>query len=124
MGRKRFTDKECAFIKENFEKFGPQFCSDELNKTKNSISDKAHSLGLKLPHDTLSKIHCAAKSWTFRKEKNNKSVDKNLFIDNYTKESAYILGLLWSDGCVRFKYNKYQDIILKRPRKNAKQLRI
>jgi len=91
----KWTKKEIDFLKENYPKYGKEYCSKELNINISKIKGKVQRLNLHLKDKT----------------------DINIFKNIKTKETAYIMGLLWSDGYINEKiYNvgiesKYDDMI-------------
>lgn len=77
--RKNFTESEISFLKTNYKRLGGKYCSKKLKRAYNCIIVKANRLGLRVY---------------------NKPIDISIFKNPQTKEIAYILGLLWADGCV------------------------
>lgn len=84
---KRWNNDEIDFLKENYSKNSAIFCSLSLNRSLNSIRIKASCLNLQ------------NKITLFRK---NKNIDT--FININTKETSYVLGLLWADGYLTKNY--------------------
>lgn len=81
-----WCESDLNFLSVNYEKMGVSYCCKKLEMNKRRVVSKANELGLK----------------TNKREryenKNKKTVKYNLFEDEFTKESVYILGLLWADG--------------------------
>lgn len=98
--RRKITEEEIKFIKDNYCLMGIKYCADMLNLKKSSVGSIAFRNGLKvtLPAGRF-------------KEKNI------INIDDYIKVSdsniAYILGLVWTDGCVTFANNNTKTPIIK-----------
>lgn len=92
-----WCDTDLKFLKDNYEKYGVNYCVEKLKVNRRRIISKANSLGLK--------TNIVIKS----ENKNKLKVNYDLFNNNFTKESVYILGLLWADGHVR-KENKTTSI--------------
>lgn len=97
--RKRLKDCEIEFIKNNYSSKGNKYCSDYLLLNRSSVSSVARRLGLKVNKDLL--------------QKGNEIIN----IDDYTNVTdpkiSYILGLIWTDGCVSFASNKSKTPIVK-----------
>ena len=92
-----WLESDLKFLIENYTINGVDFCVKNLNCSRRRIIYKANSLGLK--------TNVIIKS----ESKTKKSVNYELFDNNMSKESVYILGLLWADGHVR-KDNKTTSI--------------
>lgn len=93
----KWTKDEIDVLHNDYNEKGVNYCVKLLNKNRRSVIYKANSLGLK----TRVRI---------KKESSKKNkVNYQLFDDKMTKESVYILGLLWADGHVRDE-NKYTVI--------------
>jgi hypothetical protein len=84
-----WLDSEINFLKDNYQEFGSEHCAKKLNKTKKQIVSKANLIGLKT--DVIVRFECNGKNL----------VNYKLFNEDFTKESVYILGLLWADGHIR-----------------------
>lgn len=84
-----WLDYELDFLKNNYKKHGVDYCIEKLNMDRRRIINKANSLGLKT--DIIIKSE----------SKNKPKVNHILFDTEFTKESVYILGLLWADGHLR-----------------------
>lgn len=80
----RYKKEEINFILDNYESYGSKYCSMYMDKTTESICNKARSLGLvrkKLnKHPSVQKINPCQ------------------FWDIVSKEVAYFLGYFWADG--------------------------
>lgn len=87
--KKIWLDYDLDFLKNNYKKYGVDYCVEKLNMDRRRIINKANSLNLKT--DVFIKSE----------SKNKKLVNYKLFNDIFTKESAYVLGLLWADGHLR-----------------------
>lgn len=74
----KYTQQEIDFIKKYYISDGPLYCAQHLNRSRNSITHKANSLGIRII--------------------TNKQINTKIFTEQYTPESSYILGLLWADG--------------------------
>lgn len=97
-----FTDKETDFIVKHYPSNGSKYCAKNLNKSVKQIQSKVRRLKLKL---TKEKDYLyRAKAGQGRKKiliSDNYKVKPNQFINRFTKESAYLLGLLWADGYIK-----------------------
>jgi len=84
-----WLDVEIKFLKDNYQEFGSEYCAEKLNKSRKQIVSKANLIGLKT-------------NVIVRGENKGKNiVNYRLFSKDFTKESVYILGLLWADGHIR-----------------------
>lgn len=104
--RKKYTEEEIDFIKNNYFEKGPRYCCEKLNKSYSSIVVKAYKLKIKHdPNVFMPKI--------FEYNKNN------CYRTNYTKyykkftelkdpKYIYILGLLWADGNIYVKKPRHR----------------
>lgn len=97
ISKEMWSDNDLKFLNNNYAKYGVNYCTEKLNVNRRRIISKANSLGLKT--DIIIKSE----------NKNKLKVNYDLFNNNFTKESVYILGLLWADGHVR-KENKTTSI--------------
>ena len=86
-----WCEEELNFLINNYENFGVDYCANKLKTNRRRVISKANNLGLK------TKIIIKSES------KNKKIVNHTLFKNEFTKESVYILGLLWADGHVKNK---------------------
>ena len=95
------------YIKENFLKYGSKHCEIYLNLGRGKvdyIARKKLKLG-KLDRKIYGKIISDGKS-EFYKKNHTYLVNHEHFINVKSKESSYILGLLWADGNVHEFNNK------------------
>lgn len=92
----KWTEKEIELLINNYENKGVSYCCQLLNLNRRRIISKANKLGLH------TKVINKSES------KNKKFIDFKLFKE-FTKESVYILGLLWADGNINLK-NKITSI--------------
>lgn len=98
----KYTEQEDKLLKEFYPLKGARFCSEKLNRKVESIWDRAKTLKLKINKEVLSEILTDAFS------KNKKySLNENIFLNEKTPESCYLLGLLWADGSIRNGKNSY-----------------
>lgn len=95
-----WDEKSLIFLKENYEKYGVDYCVKHLGFNRRRIITKANLLGL------ITNVVIKTES------KNKPKVNYRLFGEEFTKESVYILGLLWADGHVRLE-NKTTSISCK-----------
>jgi hypothetical protein len=79
------------FVKQNYPNRGGKYCAEQLNLSRPTIFGIARKLKLKCD---LSNI-----ALKYRIKKPEK-VHPQQFICPNTPEAAYILGLLWADGCI------------------------
>jgi len=84
-----WSDDDLEWLIINYKKYGVGYCVSGLKADRRRVINKANSLGLKT--DIIIKSE----------SKNKPKVNHMLFDTEFTKESAYILGLLWADGHIR-----------------------
>jgi hypothetical protein len=94
----KWRKEEDLWLKSNYSKMGSLECSKILRKTKSSIENRVFKLNLKLSPDLKSKI--------FSKNPEACNVNPNRFYQINTKEIAYLLGLIWSDGHLNSSKNR------------------
>jgi len=87
-----YNIEEIKFIKEFYPIFGAKYCSNYLNRDVRSIRNFAFRIKLK----NIKYLHRK-----YEKPAEFRKVNQNGFINVETKYHAYILGLLWGDGCIR-----------------------
>ena len=87
MKQKWYTQEEIDFIIENYKKEGAAYCAEKLNRSVDSICGKY----FRVIRENPNKVR---KQQTF--------LHQNLFLnpEDITKESAYVLGWIWSDGYI------------------------
>lgn len=118
-----YTKKELDFLVEKYPKYGGEYCSQHLKRTRNSIQKKVYELGLKLDKNLHSKIKQKnSLKWYEKVEDEFYNVGINQFKNIKTPEISYILGLLWADGYIMSK-GSYQRIILEMIRTDLDKLK-
>lgn len=90
MNTNQYTDQEVDFLKNNYPKYGPAFCSLHLKRTQSNIQWKAVCLGIKY----------ISKNPRTIKPNNKFKVNADHFINVTTPEHAYLLGFIWADGSI------------------------
>jgi len=99
--KKLLTDEQKKFIIENYSTKGINYCFNNLNVNKNTISSFARRNNLRVDRSVVLR-----------------NMSKNIinvydYINVKSPEIAYILGLLWADGHVSFSNNKTKTPIVK-----------
>jgi hypothetical protein len=84
------------FIIKNYDTLGMKKCCEILGLSKGKIQTIVTKNKLKVNKDSLNKILSKSKS----KKSEDYKVNVNNFTNNLSKESSYILGLLWADGYI------------------------
>lgn len=92
----KYSSEEDKFLKNNYSIYGRVYCAEKLNRSAKSIGTRANKLGLKVSPKAMSKLLKEAAS----KPYNEYKVNPIQFMKYFTKESAYILGLLFADGSI------------------------
>lgn len=90
----KFNENEKKFLMEHYLNKGRKYCSEYLGYSCSKIGYEAGKLGLKVSSNTLSENIIKRRS----EESSKCKVDISLFMENFTKESVYLLGFLWADG--------------------------
>jgi hypothetical protein len=90
------------FIINNYESLGMKKCSEILGLSKGKIQTIVTKNNLKVNKKSLKKILSNAKI----KKNEDYKVNANHFTINLSKESTYILGLLWADGYISNNVNE------------------
>lgn len=93
----KWSNNMINFLINHYRDMGVDYCVKELGINRRSIIYKANSIDLKT--NVINKCESKTKN----------KVNHELFSSNITKESAYILGLLWADGNILSK-NKLTSI--------------
>lgn len=99
--RNKITQYQKDFIKEFYENNGINFCIENLNLPKSTISSIARRLNLNV------KKNIARKNMS----KKNINIDDYKYVTDH--RIAYILGLIWTDGHVSFANNNSKTPIVK-----------
>lgn len=82
-----WKENETEFIIKNYPSNGLKFCSEKLDIDSSKIRSKILRLKIKL--------------------NNLDKTDISIFKNIKTKEAAYIIGILWSDGCISNTHRNY-----------------
>jgi intein-encoded DNA endonuclease-like protein len=106
----KWTENQIQLLREFYPKHGLKFCVESLGIKEQRIKLKVCSLDLHLNKDQLQLSH----STRHKKSMDKYPVNAQQFIDVKTPESAYLLGLIWADGCLDgFGYSKRIRLNLK-----------
>lgn len=109
---KNYTKEEIDFLKINYPLYGGEYCSQELQRTKNSILSKTKRLNILLNSEIKNEIKKKnSLAWYDKIPDKSYNVGYEQFQEIKTPDIAYILGILWSDGSITQK-NNHNDIIL------------
>jgi hypothetical protein len=97
----KVTKEQISFIKENYSTKGGRYCAESIGLLKSTISSIANRLGIKVDENVM-----------------RKNMSKSIInIDDYKNVTdpniAYILGLIWTDGCVIFSNNASKTPVIK-----------
>lgn len=104
----KWNKKEIEFLKNNYSKFGGQYCAEKLNLPIKKVRKKAERLKLKVNSKTKSKIkkEQAIKQW--KSQNHNYKVDPKQFEKIKKPEIAYLLGFIWADGYLNNKSQHFK----------------
>ena len=89
----KWTEEDKLFVLNNYGKLGTRKCANLVNKSIQSIATFAKNNKLRVDKETISK--------NILEKKKKYEINKDLFINISHPQEAYVLGLLWSDGCLR-----------------------
>lgn len=93
-----FTPEMIQAITDEYQLVGGQPLADRFGCSLRTIVCKASLMGVR------SQVNTAAINGKIRQEQNT---TMNLeFFDTWTPESAYVLGYIWADGCIKTEYDK------------------
>lgn len=92
----KWTESEINIIKENY-KMGATYLTSLLDRNRSSIQHKLNRMGLKVSKETKSKI---CKENAHRRKFDDTRYIFNDFTKKIDEYSAYVLGLLWTDGYI------------------------
>jgi len=105
--RKKWSENEIKFLKNNYSNNGIEYCKSKLNRTKISIIHKANRcnlfLSLKIKNENIKNI---------KKRNNYEKYDLSKIKSLNTKEVAYFLGYFWADGVIYKKSSCVSQISL------------
>lgn len=103
----KWTDEEIQKLKELYPERGAIYCSNLLNRGRDSVINKASRLKIKRPLSYLQeRMKNNVSRYIIQKRKLENKIDIKNYFDINTKEKAYIFGLLWGDGNLSKGYNK------------------
>lgn len=88
----RYNKKEKQIIIDNYEKYGPLYCSKLLNRNERAVQAQASRMGIK------KKGH--------NKHPSMQKINPEQFWNITTPEVAYFLGYFWADGNILYRINK------------------
>jgi hypothetical protein len=93
--RTKWTSDQIALLQQHYPQMGSA-CATIIGRTPQQVMKKACKLGVKISVErkTQKCTENAKKSWSFSERK----VSHQFFSNCSTKESAYLLGILWADG--------------------------
>lgn len=114
MKKVRWTDEEILFLKENYTKIGPKYCSENLNRCYKALIQKATRLGLKSEpkwsdndilflkenYINLGAVYCS--------EKLNKTITSIYFKAN--KLQLTEKRIMWNDNDILFLKKNYLNL--------------
>ncbi len=101
-----WTEEEINWLIANYSELGCKLCSEHLRKTANQISAKIEYLAktrniiLHISKERKFKIYQEGLGKFIQNKTYDYRVNANQFYEIKTPETAYILGLIWSDGHV------------------------
>ena len=99
--RNKITDYQKEFIRDNYPTKGCLYCVNILSLSKSTVSTIARRIGVSVNKDV--KIKNMSKSII--------KIDDYINVTN--PKIAYILGLIWTDGCVIFSNNRSKTPVIK-----------
>jgi hypothetical protein len=97
MARFKFTAEHVRQLREDYPSLGSVAMAERLGCSPATVRNKASTLGIRSDvWHTLAGRHRSSRNQTVRLD----------FFDSWTPESAYVLGYIWADGCVRTERGK------------------
>jgi hypothetical protein len=90
----KWNENEINLLKENYEK-GASYLESILDRDRSSIQHKLNRMGLRVSKETKSKI---SKENAHKRKFEDSYYSVSNFTVDINEYSAYILGLLWTDG--------------------------
>jgi len=107
---KKYSQEEIEILKKYYPIKGRNYCSKLLKRTPEAIGTMAYKLNIKTTKERRIELMKHCNEIQKNKPKTYK-VDPWQFMENFSPESAYILGLLWADGSLDM-YKKSTKILL------------
>ena len=96
-----FTESQCQFIIKNYPSRGAAFCAEQLKMPIKQVKLKINKLRNKFHFKMSDELKNKTISETRHiKSFNEYAVNPTQFFNIQTKESAYLLGLIWADGYI------------------------
>lgn len=99
--RTKVTNDQIEFIKLNYEYKGTKYCCENLKLKKSTVIAIARRNGISVNRKVA------------QQNMSKSIINVNSYINVDQKEIAYILGLIWTDGCVTYANNKSKTPIIK-----------
>lgn len=119
MSKVVWTEEMVATLRELYPENGAKYCADLLKLRKQQVTNKVKKLGLKISKKRHSKIQ-SERSTKYYEENFPEDVTHTLFSSSHTKETSYLLGLLWADGSLQ---KKSKNVRLELVTKDMQQLK-
>ncbi len=94
----RYTSEELDWLKQNYSVLGSHACANHLSRSLSSIRQTANHLGCYVPLSLRNELHSKSLIKGF-----TSSILPEVFSNVNTKETAYVMGILWADGWVQNK---------------------
>jgi hypothetical protein len=97
MARFKFTTEHTRQLREGYPSLGSVAMAKQLGCSAATVRNKAYALGIRSGvWHSLAGQHRSSRNQTVRLD----------FFDSWTPESAYVLGYIWADGCIRTERGK------------------
>lgn len=107
---KKWENREIQYLKENYGKILNRILSKHLNRSTNSIFNKAKKIGLKSSQSKMASI--SNKKWSH----------DEFFFKNVSEKSSYWAGFIAADGTIT--NGKYKSLQIKLQKKDEDHLKI
>lgn len=91
MGKRKFSDLQIEFVKNNYPEFGAKYCAEKLGLSNEQVRRMANHRNITLLPQTKEEILLS------RCPDNDRNVPTQQFINVKTPEVSYILGILWAE---------------------------
>lgn len=104
-----YTSKELSWLKKNYPLKGSRACAEHLNRPLSSVRQTANNMGVHVPKKLRNKLSSDSHIKNFIP-----TISPEIFEKVKTKETAYVLGIMWADGWITDKNYYSIDIKLVR----------
>lgn len=105
MGKRKFSDEQIQFVKDNYPNLGAAICAEHLGLSPAQIRNIAKHRGIKVLQNIREKLCLGRKSDLTR------NVPIKQFIEVNSPEISYILGILWAECWLEKPYKTHMCMV-------------